>query len=681
MSAASLLIEIGCEDLPARFQAPLATALQESITQGLDSEGVSRGSSQLFVTPRRVAVLIQNVAAQQPEQQVRRQGPALSVALRDGQPTPAGLGFAKSCGVDFAALGRESTGKGEYLVFQSTTPGQALGDLLPGLFADSLRQMDRLAPKRMRWGDGEATFVRPVQWLCALHGDRVLTLKAFGLTASNLTFGHRFHHPGAIALHQANDYPTALQNAMVMADPAARREEIRRQVTQAGQACGGDARISDDLLDEVTALVEWPVTVHGQFETRFLAVPPEAITLTIEENQRYFPVFDSRGELLPHFVTVANIASRDPVQVVAGNERVVRPRLEDALFFWDQDRKIPLEDRLADLERVNWARGLGTLRDKALRLESLCRALAPAMRAEAEAAARAGRLAKCDLVTRMVFEMTDLQGIMGGHYLRQQDSHAGAVADAIAAQYRPAGPGESVPDTALGQVVALADKLDTLRGYFSIDQAPTASKDPFGLRRAALGLLRILVEGEHALDWPDLLEAADSPLSPPQHDQLLAFLRDRLRGLLVDRGLPAQVVAAVLDGATGPLDARDRAEAVAAFAATAAGDALAASSKRIRNILAGADELRPTVDPQGFVEPAESALWTALNGLPDHDAGYADTLAALATLQAPVDAFFDTVMVNADDAGLRRNRLALLAKFDSACSSIADFAVLASGSR
>lgn len=679
MTTATLLIEIGCEDLPARYQQPLVDALAAELTKGLDSADVSRGSVRKFVTPRRIAVMIDEVSGQQPDQKIERMGPAIKAALRDGVPGPAGLGFAKSCGVEFEALERTQTDKGEYLVYRAEQAGKPLTALLPDIFSASIRQLDRVAPKRMRWGSGDATFVRPVQWLCAMHGASVVPLEAFGLKSANISFGHRFHAPEALALHAASDYEGTLRQAHVWADATTRRAEIARQVERAGAECGGTADLDDDLLDEVTALVEWPVAVHGRFEERFLDVPAEAIVLTIQENQRYFPVFDSEQKLLPAFITIANIASEDMSQVVAGNERVVRPRLDDALFFWEQDLKQPLEDRLGELARVSFAQGLGSLRDKADRLEALCHTLAPQFGTDPAAAARAGHLAKCDLVTKMVFEMTDLQGIMGGHYLRRAEPDQGAIADAIAAQYRPAGPGEAVPETALGQLLALADKLDTLCGYFSIDAIPTASKDPFGLRRAALGVLRILLEGKHAVPMHTLIDAVDFTLTDAQRTQLVTFFHDRLRGLLTDRGLPAQVVASVLDAADGPLDALARATAVAGFMQTDAGDALAGASKRVRNILASATGAVATApDAALFEHAAEQALQQAIEALAP-TADHVAALSQLATLQAPIDAFFENVMVNAEDAAVRANRLALLRQFDSACSKIADFSVLASG--
>lgn len=683
MSVDTLLIEIGCEDLPARYQRPLAETLRDTLAQGLDDEGVSRGSARAYATPRRIAVCIEAVAHAQQDRAIERTGPALSVALRDGQPSPAGLGFAKSCGVEFDALERTQTDKGEYLLYRATQPGQSTLDLLPELFARALKQMDRQVPKRMRWGAGDATFVRPVQWLCAMHGEDIVPLTAFGLAAGADTYGHRFHAPAELRLDRADHYVERLREAKVWADIDSRQAEIAQQVRAAGEALDGAARIDADLLAEVTDLVEWPQAVAGRFESRFLQVPAEAIVLTIQDNQRYFPVFDAQGQLLPAFVTVANIVSRDEAQVVAGNERVVRPRLEDALFFWQQDGKRPLAERLDELQRVTWAKGLGSLRDKALRLEALSGTLAPHFGADAAVAAQAGRLAKCDLVTLMVFEMPELQGIMGGHYLRAEGADE-AVADAVSSHYRPAGPEDALPESPAGRAVAAADKLDTLAGYYSIDAIPTASKDPYGLRRAALGLLRLLLASESSASWQALLDAPDFTLSTEQTQALQVFLQERLRGLLTEAGLPAQCVAAVRDSAAGPLDTQRRAAAVAGFMRTPAGDALAASSKRVRNILRGAQgEAAAAIDPGRFEAPAEDALHQALRQgewqAALDEADYAAALAQLAALQAPIDAFFADVMVNAEDAAVRANRLALLAAFDAACSQVADFEVLASG--
>lgn len=677
---APLLIEIGCEDLPARYQQPLATALADGISQGLDKANVPRGSARWFATPRRLAVLIDAVAAAQPEQQIKRQGPALSAALKEGQPTPAGLGFARSCGVDFAALEQVETPKGTYLMYAAQEPGKELDQLLPEIFAQALKAMDQKAPKRMRWGAGNATFVRPVQWLCALHGRKPLALEAFGLRSANISYGHRFHAPEALALANAEDYADALRAAKVWADFDSRRAAIEDQVRSAAADIGGTVVIEADLLDEVTALVEWPRTIHGRFDERFLAVPAEAIVLTIQEHQRYFPVFDGSGALLPVFITVANIESRDPSQVVAGNERVVRPRLDDALFFWEQDGKRPLAERLNDLARITWAQGLGDLKAKAERIAELAVQLAPRFQTDADTARQAGLLAKCDLTTQCVFEMPELQGVMGGHLLRAEGASS-AVADAVTEHYQPLGPQAAVPASALGRVVAAADKLDTLAGYFSIDAIPTASKDPYGLRRAALGLLRIVLESNAALDWDDLLGATGFGLSEEQSRSLREFLQERLRGLLMDQGAPAAVVAGILEQAQGPLDAQGRCAAVTSFIDSEAGDALAQSSKRVRNILRSAQDAdrQGTIDAAAFVEPAERELYAALQALAPDSLDYGQSLSQLATLQNPIAQFFSSVMVQVDDDRLRRNRVALLEAFDAACNRIADFERIAGG--
>lgn len=677
---APLLIEIGCEDLPARYQQPLATALAESISQGLDKANVPRGSAQWFATPRRLAVLIDGVATEQPEQHIKRQGPALSAALKDGQPTPAGLGFARSCGVDFADLEQVETPKGAYLFYAASQPGQALGELLPEVFAQALKAMDQKAPKRMRWGAGSATFVRPVQWLCALHGSSPVALEAFGLQSSNISYGHRFHAPAALALTHAAEYEQTLRQAKVWADFDSRRAAIDDQVRSAAAEIGGKVVIDAELLDEVTALVEWPSTIHGRFDERFLAVPDEAIVLTIQEHQRYFPVFDSAGALMPVFITVANIESRDPSQVIAGNERVVRPRLEDALFFWEQDRKLALGQRLDALARITWAKGLGDLKSKAERIAQLAAKLAPAFAADVDMARQAGLLAKCDLTTQCVFEMPELQGVMGAHFLRAEGASE-AVAEAVAEHYQPLGPQAAVPASALGRVVAAADKLDTLAGYFSIDAIPTASKDPYGLRRAALGLLRILLESNAELSWDAVLSAASFDLSTAQAQSLREFLQERLRGLLIDQGAPAAVVSGIREHSLGPVDAQARAAAVTSFIETEAGDALAQSSKRVRNILRSAQDAdrHASITDSAFVEPAERALYAALQGLDVGRLDYAQSLNQLATLQAPIADFFETVMVQVEDQSQRRNRLALLEAFDDACNRIADFERIAGG--
>jgi glycyl-tRNA synthetase beta chain len=702
-----LLIEIGCEDLPARYVQPLTAALAQGVAEGLARRGVSHAPARSYATPRRLAVLLHEVAAQQPEQAIERRGPALSAAYKDGQPTPAALGFAKSCGVAFEQLEKLETDKGAWLVYRSLQPGRATLELLPEIVEESFASMDALVPKRMRWGAGSETFVRPVQWLCALFGGDVVPLARFGLQAGRVTYGHRFHAPGPIPLANAAFYEDKLRHAKVWADFASRRAEIKRLAEAEAAGLGGRARITDALLDEVTALVEWPAVVSGRMEARFMALPPEVIIATIEHNQRYFPVFGADGRLLPYFITISNIESRDTTQVVAGNERVVRPRLADALFFWDQDRKQPLEAHLAALKQLLFQKGLGSVADKSGRIAEIASQIADDVGESPQKARRAAELCKADLVTRMVFEFPELQGIMGGYYAKDWCEDE-TVAAAIGEHYLPNQSGGPIPATRLGQVLALADKLDTLAGIFALGLKPTASKDPYALRRAALGVLRILIEGELDLDLAALLELALQQ-QPVQKDraavleELLRFHWERLRAYYLDAGVAVEVFeAALATGVTRPLDFHLRAQAVREFVRLPEAAQLAAAHKRVRNILRQAREksLHPA---DGFsaalAEPSERALQEAMQLLRASHAEalqaaqpttgrladwvtrptlarYVSALRALAALQGPIDRFFDEVMVMAKDPAVRANRLALLAELDALFRGVADISCL-----
>jgi glycyl-tRNA synthetase beta chain len=685
-----LLLEIGTEDLPARYVAPLSAALSDGIAGGLSRRGVAHGDVESFATPRRIAVLIRDVAEQQPDQLQERSGPALAAAYRNGEPTPAGLGFARSCGVEMSALG-EKDGK---LHFVRSVPGQATADLLPAIFEDTLKQMDELVPKRMRWGSGSETFVRPVQWLLCLLGGDVIALSRFGLEAERITYGHRFHAPDAIALSEPDDYANALRRAHVWADFASRRAEIRRQIESKSALLGGHARITDDLLDEVTALVEWPVVIAGDMEARFMKLPPEVIVSTVETNQRYFTLFADakQTELLPYFITIANIDSTDVGQVIAGNERVVRPRLTDALFFWEQDLKLKLDGYRAKLSDVTFVKGLGSIADKAARIETLAAKISEGCGGLALVETqRAAQLCKTDLVTKMVYEFPELQGIMGGYYATQ-GGESSAVAAAIREHYLPTQQGTPIPSSPAGRFVALADKLDTLAGIFALGQKPTASKDPFALRRAALGALRILVEGELDLDLRDLLGAALEGVyaSAPtlkrdatSADELFAFCLERLRGYCLDRGASSEAFEAVrASGVSQPLDFDRRLQALMQFLPTAEAASLAGADKRARNILRQAGELAVAINPERFEVPAERQLLDALDAVESQLAplrnrrDYGAILSRLATLKPAVDAFFEAVMVMAEDADVRRNRLSLLVKLDALCREVADLSLL-----
>ena len=525
------------------------------------SGGVGIGAAVVHATPRRIAVSVEAVEERQPDQQVERKGPQLAAAYKDGQPTPAALGFAKSCGVDIKALKQENG----YLVFRNKQKGRKTLELLPEIFAETLKSMDELVPKRMRWGSSDETFVRPVQWLLFLFGGRIVPLRRWGLNSGRKSYGHRFHAPQPITVKQPQDYAGALKNAKVWSDFASRRAAIRAQVEAEAARLGGSARISEDLLDEVTALVEWPVAISGRIEERFLQLPPEVVVATVETNQRYFTLFDGAGKLLPYFITVSNIESKDMAQVVAGNERVVRPRLTDALFFWEQDRKQPLEAYGDKLRTVTFQKDLGSTADKVARL----RRLALELSGDDATTGRAAALCKNDLVTRMVYEFPELQGLMGGYYARAAGEPE-AVAQAIAEHYRPTQAGGPIPSTRAGQFVALADKLDTLAGIFAIGQKPTASKDPFALRRAALGALRIVVEGGLDLDLRAALGSALQAQPAGKRDdsvlgELWDFVAERLRGYCLERGATVEQFEAVrATGASRPLDFVRRLDALRA---------------------------------------------------------------------------------------------------------------------
>lgn len=729
-----LLIELGCEDLPARFVAPLAEALATGIAAGLEKRGIALGAATRYCTPRRIAVLIAAVGERQPDQQVERKGPQFAAAYKDGNPTPAALGFAKSCGVEIDALQQENG----YLVFRSKRKGGKTLELLPEIFNETLKQMDELVPKRMRWGlggcsattgrepperramdgaaggaesaqssakDGKATvykgdetFVRPVRWLLALFGSKIVPLSRFGMASGRKTYGHRFHAPAAISLKNPAEYEERLREAKVWADFQTRRNEIHRQVEEEAKRLGGCARITDDLLDEVTALVEWPVVISGRIEDRFLQLPPEVIVSTVETNQRYFTLFSDAasvpgqmrsesGYLKPLFITVSNIESHNVGEVIAGNERVVRPRLTDALFFWDQDRKQPLEAYGAKLATVTFQKELGSIADKVARIGQLAVNIGGARGEEADLAARAAELCKNDLVTRVVYEYPELQGLMGGYYARASQEHE-AVAQAIAEHYRPTQAGGAIPSTHTGQVIALADKLDTLAGIFRIGQKPTASKDPFALRRAALGALRICIEGEIDLDLRKALQRAwELQPVPERADSSLAdawgFLVERLRGYCLDRGASVEQFEAVRAvGTSNPLEFIKRLDALKSFMTSPAAATLAAADKRARNLLKQAGEINAGVQADLLKEPADQALFRELERVEAAleplraRRSYYSMLRELAALKEPVDEFFNHVMVMVDDLPLRNNRLALLARLDALCRDVADLSCL-----
>ncbi len=674
------LLELGCEDLPARYVLPLANALKDSITGGLSKRGVAMGTAKSFATPRRIAVMVESVADKQPDQKIERHGPALASALKDGQPAQAALGFAKSCGVEFSAISQKD-GK---LYFSKSEPGRKTAELIPEIFEETLKSMDGLVPKRMCWGSGDETFVRPVQWITCLLGSDIVSLQRFGLKASNTTFGHRFHAPEAITLKSPAEYEKKLKGAKVWADFESRKKMIYEQIKEKSKSLGpvGHAKIDWDLLSEVTALVEWPVAIAGGIEDKFIKqLPSEVVVTTIETNQRYFPVLagENKSELLPYFITVSNIESKDFSQVITGNERVVRPRLTDALFFWEQDRKKPLSDYAASLDKVTFQKELGSTGDKVRRVTKLAVHIAEQLGEDKATVERAASLCKADLVTRMVFEFPELQGIMGGYYAEDSGESKG-VAQAIREHYQPTQAGTAIPSTRTGQIVALADKLDSLAGIFAIGQKPTASKDPFALRRAALGVLRICVEGKLPLDVSALLKSALDAQPAGKRDaatlkELTEFVLERLRAYY--DALPAEMFEAVKAlGISAPLDFDARIKALQSFWALPAAKNLAAAHKRVRNILKQSGEAGTNdVDAALFEHAAEKTLAAKMAALPKAGDS-ANKLKNLATLRESVDAFFESVMVNAENAAVRSNRIALLRQLDNLCREVADISLL-----
>ena len=693
MSARDFLVEIGTEELPPLALPELEAAFVEGIRKGLGEAALSHGEVRSFATPRRLAVLVRDLADMQQVQSIKLKGPPVSAAFgKDGAPTPAALKFAEKCGVDVGGLKRVTEGKGEFLFFEGSKPGQKTGGLLAGIVQRSLDQLP--IPKRMHWGASTAEFVRPVHWLVMLQGSETIPARLLDTDSGNTTRGHRFMAPQEFALAQPADYEAALrERGKVVADFATRRAQIREQVIAVGKSLGGNAIVDDALLDEVTALVEWPNSLAGGFEARFLELPREVLISTLQHHQRYFPVEGAGGKLLAHFITVSNIESREPAKVRAGNERVVRPRLSDAAFFWNQDRKQPLAARRAALDAVTFQAKLGSVGDKVRRVAALAGEIALLIDADAALATRAAELAKCDLLSSMVGEFPELQGIMGRYYATA-DGEPADVAAAIDEHYLPRAAGGELPTTGAGIAVALADKLDTLAGIFAIGQKPTGTKDPFGLRRAAIGALRMLVEKKLDLDLQALVTRAvalQPVANPAAATELWEYIVERLRAYFIDPASAASVANVTTEmfdavraaNPVSPLDFAARLGALVKFLALPEAASLTAANKRISNILKKAEGgTRGTVDVAILRENAEKALHEALAGMlgdVDRSLGkrdYAAALAKLATLRPVVDAFFDGVMVNAEDANLRRNRLALLAGLRQQFTRIADLSCL-----
>ncbi|MFC0267520.1 glycine--tRNA ligase subunit beta [Kushneria aurantia] len=686
-SAQTLLIELGCEELPPLALAGLVDALATGIRGGLEEAGLHFGEVLPWATPRRLAVQITRLDPRQPDRDVERLGPAVAAAFdKAGHPTRAASGFAGSLGIEVSELSRIDTDKGERLGHRYTQPGETTAALLPEILR---RAVDALpVPKRMRWGASRVEFSRPVHWLVALYGSEVVPCEVLGLSADRLTRGHRFHCPQSITLDHADDYLAQLESpGYVIADMFRRRDMIIEQVRGQARELGATAVIEEELLDEVVGLVEWPVALTGRFDERFLAVPRECLISSMQANQKYFHLLDADNNLMPAFITVSNIESRDPQQVIEGNERVIRPRLADAAFFYDTDRSRPLASRIEQLASVVFQKELGTMADKSARVSVLARAIAERIGADTANTERAAELSRCDLVTEMVLEFPELQGVMGMYYARL-DGEDDAVADALYQQYLPRFAGDDIPAAATGQALAIADRLDTLIGIFGIGQRPTGTRDPFALRRAAIGVLAITVGAELDLDLRELLGLAAQQhdridAAAPLVDEVLDYMLDRFRSRATDAGMSAETFLAVrARPVSHPFDFERRLHAVHAFSHRDEAQALAAANKRVANILAKQDEAPADVDRARLVEPAERALFEAIEGKRAETAplianrDYASALDALAELKAPVDAFFDDVMVMSDDDALRRNRLALLAGLQGLFLEVADIAQL-----
>ena len=686
MAANTFLIELGVEELPPGAIDSLSDALAEGIRRGLAEAEVDFGDIRAYATPRRLAVQIDALADKQPDREVERRGPALAAAFKDGQPTKAVEGFARSCGVSVADLIHLETGKGTWLGYREKQQGEATTRLLPAIVGKAIAALP--VPKNMRWGASRVEFSRPVHWLVMLYGNDVVEAELLGLKAGRTTRGHRFHAPDSIELAHAGDYLDALEQAWVLADRELRRERIREQVLAEAEVQEARAEIDEELLIEVSGLVEWPVALSGSFDERFLEVPPECLISSMKANQKYFHLRDGHGRLKPQFITIANIDSQDPQQVIEGNERVIRPRLADAAFFFDTDRNQPLAARIPGLANVVFQKQLGTLADKAHRSAAVAAFIAGRIGGEVAQARRAAELAKCDLVTEMVLEFPELQGIMGRYYAAH-DGEPAEVAQALEEQYLPRFAGDTVPASRTGQALALADRLDTLTGIFGIGQRPSGTKDPFALRRTAIGVLNIMIKGELDLDLRELLELAaaqhqELPYAESLVEEVLGYMLDRFRAWGQDEAIPAEVYLAVrARPVTRPLDFARRLRAVHGFTQREEATALAAANKRVRNILSKqASEVGQSVDAGLLQEPAEKALHEAVETSHKRvmplfrDGHYREALDILAGLRSPVDAFFDDVMVMADDDAIRRNRLALLASLQALFLEVADIALL-----
>ncbi|MDI9092132.1 glycine--tRNA ligase subunit beta [Providencia rettgeri] len=688
MTQQTFLVEIGTEELPPKALRSLAESFAANFTAELDGADIAHGAVTWFAAPRRLALKVADLAASQPDHEIEKRGPAISQAFGpDGQPTKAAEGWARGCGITVDQAERLTTDKGEWLLYRAQMKGQAVSELLADMVSRALAKLP--IPKLMRWADKDTQFVRPVHTVTLLLGSDVIDGEILGIKSGRTIRGHRFMGESEFTIDNAEQYPAILrERGKVMADYAERKAVIKADAEKAAQALGGQADLTDSLLEEVTSLVEWPVVLTAKFEEKFLDVPSEALVYTMKGDQKYFPVYDKTGKLMPNFIFVANIESSDPQQIISGNEKVVRPRLADAEFFFKTDRKQRLEDNLPRLETVLFQKQLGTLRDKTDRLEALAGWIANKIGADVNHATRAGLLAKCDLMTNMVFEFTDTQGVMGMHYARH-DGESEDVALALKEQYQPRFSGDALPSTDVSAALALAEKMDTLAGIFGIGQHPKGDKDPFALRRAALGVLRIIVEKGYQLDLVEMTEEAarlygDKLTNKNVVNDVVEFMLGRFRSWYQELGYSIDTIQAVLARhPTQPADFDARVKAVTHFRSLEEAQALAAANKRVSNILSKSEEkLADNVLASVLKTPEEVKLATHVVVLQDKlapmfaERNYQEALVELASLRDIVDEFFANVMVMDEDQAVRINRLTLLSQLRELFLKVADISLL-----
>ena len=683
----TLLIEIGTEELPPKSLKTLAVAFFDNIKGQLDSKDLSYTDITWFATPRRLAVQVLNLDGKQADKVVEKRGPAVNVAFDDqGQPSKAAEGWARSNGITIEQAERLITPKGEWLLHKATVSGKTVNDLVPDMVVTALNKLPIAKP--MRWGSERTQFIRPVHTITMMYGEQIIAGEALGVNSSNQVQGHRFHHQGLITLKHADDYQAELLKAYVIVDYQARQDKIVEQIKQTENDISVVALIDEELLEEVTSLVEWPITLVGTFDEDFLNVPAEPLIYSMKDHQKYFPVTDTNGELVNKFIFVSNIESKDPQQVIFGNEKVIRPRLADAEFFFKTDKKQTLESRLATLESVLFQKQLGTLKAKSERIADLSKVIAEKIAEDKDLAYRAGLLSKTDLLSDMVQEFPQVQGTMGKYYALN-DGEDVAIAQALEDQYRPRYAGDSLPEGNIGCAVAISDKIDTLVGIFGINQPPKGDKDPFALRRAAIGVIRIIIEKQLDLDLAELIQESiqlfgDKLVNDNTASNVLDFIMGRFRAFYQEQGIALNVIQAVFaKKPSAPLDFDKRVKAVTYFGELAEAETLAAANKRVGNILAKFDgQLYDNFKSELASEQAEKELAEVFNNISlkvaplMSDKDYQAALSELAQLKTPIDTFFDNVMVMSDDEAIKINRLTLLNEIRNSFFAIADISLL-----